>query len=170
MESEENNLKFYGEKVRPIIHIFETIIIFILFSFIWFSWNSTVLPNLQQIDLWNIFLWLLWIVLWLLLISLPILCYFSNKKSYIELTNMYINIYKPKHYPLYWNMESIKFWYEKIEDIKIYFIPKFTFKYNVIITTISENWKKEKNKFYRLSNWKALASALKVKWIKTEYI
>ena len=67
-------------------------------------------------------------------------------------------------------MESIKFWYDEIENIQIYFIPKYTFKHNVIITKISENWKKEKIKFYWLNNWKSFASALREKWIKTEYI
>lgn len=163
MKSEENNKKFYGEKVWPIVRLIVNISLFLVFNFVWLDWNPSIASNLQWTNFSSI-------LLRLLLISLPILRYFSNKKSYIELTNIWINIYKPKHYPFFWNMESIKFWYDEIENIQIYFIPKYTFKHNVIITKISENWKKEKIKFYWLNNWKSFASALREKWIKTEYI
>jgi len=161
MKSEKNNLIFYGKKTWPIIHELICILLFIMYCFAWIYLNQSIASNLLRVNV---------SVVWLLWFSLPILCYFSNKKSYIKLTNIWINIYKPNHYPFFWNMESIKLWYKEIEGITIYYIPRYSLKHNVIITKISENWEEEKIKFYWISNWKELASTLKSKWLNVEYI
>ena len=170
MKSEENNKKFYGEKVWPIVRLIVNISLFIIFNFVWIDWNQSIASNLKRINISNIWLRFLRILLRIILFSIPILCFLSNHKSFIEIADTYINIYRPKNYPLFRNMESIKIWYEKIENIKIYYIPRFSFKHDVIIKKKSENWKKEKIRFFWLRNWKELASTLKIKWLNIEYI
>lgn len=170
--SDKNSLKFEGEKLFPLLSIVAWLV-WILIAVIknndWVGWIR---------DIEFSFIWILLILLIIISFLVLLLFHLSNRKSYIEILNDSINIYKPKNYPFFWKMESINIPINEISNIIVnsvalsmrnFSINNTRSWYNVTIKMKPKDHVIKKIKFYQLSWWEKFISVVKEKNIEVNY-
>lgn len=165
-------LIFKGEKRFPLI--------WIIILFVWLSRgsikNNIWIKYIKDIEFSTISIIVLSLLSIIILILL--LFYISNRKSYIELWNNTMKIYKPKNYPFFWKMESISIPYNEIDTVNVnivtmsmrnFSINNIRSWYNITIKLNKKDNTTKKVKFYQLSEWKNFIAELKERDINVNY-
>lgn len=177
---ENKTINFYWRQQILLTVIIDTIITSIYFIFFKKPWEEEF-PELSDPTKLTLDIKILFLIAFCLIITIPILFYITNRKSYIELSDTHMRIKKAKIYPIP-KMEIIEIPYEEIESIKIqptywsiysgdFLKHPWGFEwYKLILLKKEENWKNKKIKFYWLDDWNWLNKVLQEIWIKSEFI
>lgn len=176
---ENKTIKFCWRQQILLACIIDLVIFSIYLFFIDWPWKEENIERSAP-NKWTIDNKISFIITFCILISIPILFFITNSKSYIELFDTHIKIKKAKIHPIP-KMEIIEIPYEEIKSIKIqptyltiysgYFLknPWWLQWYKVILEK-EENWKNKKIRLYWLDDWKWLNKELQKIWIKSEFI
>ena len=176
---ENKTTKFCWRQQILLTVIIDTIITSIYLFFFDWPWKQENMERNAPAK-WTFGDKIYFIIFFCIIISIPIIFYITNSKSYIELLDTHMRIKKAKIYPIP-KMETKEISYKEIKTIKIQptYLSVYSAEflrnpwglqwYKVILTT-EENWKNKKIKFYWIDDWNWLNKVLQKIWIKSEFI